>query len=297
MWHAVGEVGSETTARANATQSTAMSLTSSQQHPQHAAVKSLDGLQRDMLGALDEDQRKEQVNDAKLRAVAQHVEYDEFANLVAGAHLKPVQPRTPASSDVSKGFDGFVMPKYDGRAAIGPAAPPPRAASVGPALSEPQSSNEFLRVWRRQCKTPADRYAYLRLLQPDTLPPLFRTEIDATVFDGLVEAVRARVAPLAADGEEAAEAPGPDECAWVERLLQQVARLPRFDLTLEFAATATPAALSAIFDALQSAELPAGGEGRLDEEALAGLLQVGELEVVCESEQLEHVRHALGCRA
>ena len=43
----------------------------------------MDSLQSSMLGALEHDQRKQQVNDAKMRAVKQHVEYDDFEKLVA----------------------------------------------------------------------------------------------------------------------------------------------------------------------------------------------------------------------
>ena len=50
---------------------TDFSLRSEAAHPARAHVGSLDTLQRDMLDALHHDQTKQQVNDAKLRAVAQ----------------------------------------------------------------------------------------------------------------------------------------------------------------------------------------------------------------------------------
>ena len=91
-------------------------------------VEALDGLQRDMLDALHDDQVKKQINDAKLRAVKQRVEYDEFEKLVAGAHLRPIKPRSQTLDEVSKSFDGFVLPKHDA-APAGP-APPPKAAAI-----------------------------------------------------------------------------------------------------------------------------------------------------------------------
>ena len=57
----------------------------------------LSSLQSKIAGALDDDQKKKQVNDAKLRAVSQKSDYDVFCNLVAGAHLKPVKPRAAES--------------------------------------------------------------------------------------------------------------------------------------------------------------------------------------------------------
>ena len=78
---------------------------------------SVDALQTKMQDALTFDQRKTQINDAKLRAVAQKVEYDEFEKMVAGAHLKPVKPCSKESADISKQFSGFVMPAYAPQAA------------------------------------------------------------------------------------------------------------------------------------------------------------------------------------
>lgn len=144
-----------------------------------------------MLDALDEDQVKKQLNDAKLRGVAQRVEYDDFEKLVKGAHLRPVKPRSTELDEVGKAFDGFVMPKVEAKAA-GPALPAQPAAAKVPETSVPSvptSSNEFLRVWRRQLKTSEQRFTYLRQLEPATLPILFRTELDAGVFDSIIAAL------------------------------------------------------------------------------------------------------------
>ena len=97
-------------------------------------MSSLNALQKDMLSALDHDQKKTQLNDAKLRAVAQKVEYDDFEKLVLGAHLKPVKPKTQASADVSKPFADFVMPKYEAGSASAAAPPAPRAAAAAAVL-------------------------------------------------------------------------------------------------------------------------------------------------------------------
>ena len=90
----------------------------------------MDSLQSSMLGALEHDQRKQQVNDAKMRAVKQHVEYDDFEKLVAGAHLKPVKPKSAELASISKPFDFFVMPAYDATAAAAPSASAAAAAAA-----------------------------------------------------------------------------------------------------------------------------------------------------------------------
>ena len=258
------------------------SLDSKPAHLAHNHVHALDSLQQDMLGALEHDQRKKQVNDSKLRAVAQRVEYDDFEKLVAGAHLKPIKPRSQEQKDIGKAFDGFVMPKVEPTAML-PAALPtlPAAAKAPDTPGVPKTSNEFVRVWRRQCKTTAQRYAYLVQIDPDTLPLLFRTELDAAIFDGMVSTIHERVlapaaassppcvredvaAPSASDADDVDVAARRSDGAWAATFLQSVARLNRFELTLDFADSATTASLNALFDAWQA-------DGPLDAEALAAL--------------------------
>lgn len=227
-----------------------------------ANATSLDSLQRDMLQALDFDQKKTQLNDAKLRAVAQKVEYDDFEKLVKGAHLKPLKPRSQQSADISKQFDGFVMGKYESGSAQKPGATSSAAASSEPRKA-PATAPEFLRVWRRQCKTAAEKCAYLRLLEPELLPALFRTELEPAVFDGIVGAMCTR---LAEPTEEAAAA---DEVAWVEQMLAHIARINRFELTLDFADKSTTKSLPSIFGTLEAEAAEA--KGRLERDALAAL--------------------------
>ena len=109
----------------------------------------MDSLQSSMLGALEHDQRKQQVNDAKMRAVKQHVEYDDFEKLVAGAHLKPVKPKSAELASISKPFDFFVMPAYDATAAAAPSAsprpPPPPPPSPPPRRPPPRGSRRRAR--------------------------------------------------------------------------------------------------------------------------------------------------------
>ena len=235
----------------------------------------MDSMQRTMLGALEHDQKKQQVNDAKLRAVAQRVEYDDFEKLVLGAHLKPVKPKSQQSADTSKPFDCFVLPKYEATTTpvVGPAIQPAAAAAaaVTPPPSAPKTSNEFLRAWRRQCKTAAEKLAYLRAIEPLELPTIFRTELDATVFDGIVEALREGVlAPALA--AEAGVPGGEAEAVWVEQLLSHATRINRFELTLDFADKKTSATLDGLLSLLgrdAPAESTAGG--RLDATGLAEL--------------------------
>jgi len=231
-------------------------------------------MQRDMLGALDYDQKKQQVNDAKLRAVKQRVEYDDFEKLVLGAHLKPIKPKTQHGVDTSKPFDCFVLPKYEAKPAIGPAMP---AAAAPPAAALPKTSNEFLRIWRRQLKTPEERFAYIRKMEPESLPGIFRTELEPATFDGIIEALRVCVLLPANAAPDAAPDAAVADATWVEQWLLHTSRIPRFELTLDFAEKSTTTTISGLFALLErgtgEAAEPAdeGRSARLDGTALASL--------------------------
>lgn len=231
------------------------SLDSTPAHPAHQHKASLDTLQQDMLGALEYDQKKQQVNDAKLRAVAQRVEYDDFEKLVMGAHLKPIKPKSDDLNAIGRPFDGFVMPKLESTASGAAQVPPVTTAETAVTTTPPapKSSNEFVRTWRRQCKTTPQRHDYIRQIPPETWPMLFRTELDAAIFDGMVATlgeVLLASANGAVDASSAATARD-DDLSWTAALLQSIARINRFDLTLDFADKATMSTLAALFDLLQ----------------------------------------------
>lgn len=227
---------------------------------------SIDSLQSSINDALVSDQRKMQINDAKLRAVGQRVEYDEFCKMVAGAHLKPVKPCSRESAEISKPFEYFVMPKYEPAAAS--VAPNPNAAAAE-SFTAPKDVNEFTRIWRRKCKSTESKLVYLRTMAPEEFPLLFRAEMDPVVMDGVAAALRADV------GKSDAPAGAADE--WVGNMLLNLSRINRFDLTLQLADTSTADALKEIFDALAS-RAPAAADGTndsgpLDQAALTSLRQ------------------------
>ena len=236
-------------------------------------VSSMDTLQRDMLGALDYDQKKQQINDAKLRAVAQRVEYDDFEKLVLGAHLKPVKPKSQHGMDTSKPFDCFVLPKYEAKPVSGPTMPPALVAAPAASASLPKTSQEFLRAWRRQLKTPEERFAYIRKLEPEFLPTLFRTELEPATFDQIIEAIRVCVLQPATDEPASFGA----QAAWTEQWLLQTSRISRFELTLDFADKSTVTTIKALLELLErdgGAAVETSDEGRttrFDSNTLASL--------------------------
>ena len=64
----------------------------------------------------------------------------------------------------------------------------------------------------RQCKTPAVRKGYLKHLDPETLPMIFRTELDPAMFDAMVATLKEAClesAKAASGGEGGASSSAP----------------------------------------------------------------------------------------
>ncbi|KAJ1625451.1 hypothetical protein T492DRAFT_1039769 [Pavlovales sp. CCMP2436] len=240
-----------------------------------------------MAEALDADRRKVEINDAKMRAVAQRVDYDQFCHMVAGAHLKPVKPLDKDAA--SRDFSYFVMP---GTTAL---APPPTVdplsapaalrsapaspggggraaeASTSAGFKVPKSGLEFHKVWRRQCKTQPARAAYMRLVDTQLIPTVFQSEFEPDVLDGIVAALAALLQPagLAERAAKAAEAGGAEAEELGEDVhlaaswLQMLPEVNKYELALEFCADGTREAAGEIIASLRSkglAKLPRGSE-------------------------------------
>ena len=188
----------------------------------------VDSLQLGMAEALADDQRRKQVNDAKLRAVSQRVDYDDFCKMVAGAHLRPVKPCSQQSAAISKPFEGFVMPRYRERRADGGGPSTTVSTAIMEPFTPPDSANDFMRTWRRRCRTPPLRLQYLRTIDPTLLPLIFRVEMDSAVFEGIVEALHAGLGDSTADTR-------PLDPGWVTCFLHNMMRINGVSMTLALA--------------------------------------------------------------
>lgn len=246
-----------------------------------------------MAEALDADRKKQEINDAKLRAVAQRVDYDQFCHMVAGAHLKPVKPIDKDGG--ARDFNYFVMP------AMTPVVPPTMAAAAtvtgsaataaGLGLRVPKSGLDFHKAWRRQCKAQPARVAYLRLIDTQLIPTIFQSEFEPDILDGVVACLHDLLLSASADDSAVPACTERSEVAGAEQFAQRVAAalevggaeaeglgedvhlaagwlhmLPevnKFDLALEFAAADTPSVLRRLFGCFRAkgcAKLPRGSE-------------------------------------
>lgn len=67
-------------------------------------------LEKQLLVAVEEDNRYQRENDAKFRAIAQKVgSYEEFKDIVAASHLKPLDKKDTEGMQVFNVFLGVVV--------------------------------------------------------------------------------------------------------------------------------------------------------------------------------------------
>jgi len=130
---------------------------------------------KDLQNAIYDDFKRKVVDDAKKRAVAQHVDYETFKNMVSVAHLRPLHaPSIKHQTDKSMApawqfaADGTRQSASEQEALVSSSLP-----SAAPETT-PSTSADFEREWRRSCKTDYDKYKYLRLCGPTVLRRIFK---------------------------------------------------------------------------------------------------------------------------
>jgi len=183
---------------------------------------------RELKSAIADDLYKEQVNDAKIKAMGDLVDYDTFKARVSVAHLRPLgAPNihsqvscSPASLFNSDGTR--VAPS----ASQGPVVPPCAAAAPHPPAQVPTSSPAFERAWRRSCPTPQDKFHYMLLIPPENLPQIFKVEITPTLLGDVLVVLNDHCLTSESPAQEDL-----DKAALVLRLLGSFTGVGRFSLT------------------------------------------------------------------
>ena len=198
---------------------------------------------RDLQTAIDDDRKKQAINDAKFRAVAQHEDYETFKNMVAVAHLKPLQapprPKEPTAPAFAFDSDG-------GRDASNIMAPPSAmAVQTQPgaqAARAPATEAEFERQWNANA---GRRAAWLVAdVPPSAFPKVFMRELPSHVLADVVAEMHAAVTAQPTEAEAH---------AWTFEALEALQGAGRFAFALRKLDAASKQTLVGVFDALANA--------------------------------------------
>ncbi|KAL6759894.1 PR46bm [Haematococcus lacustris] len=232
---------------------------------------------KELSNAMYDDFKRKAVDAAKKRAVAQNVDYESFKNMVAVAHLKPLQAPSAtkaAATAPSWSFapDGTRM-QPGGLAAAEAVAAAALLTSRQTQPDLPSTSGDFTRDLRRHCPSPDAKYSYLKRCGPQLLRSLFRLEISSDTLKELLvilDTCWLGHAGAAEDAENAAGRGGAlDEAVWVVQVLDALAASGRFGLALKLTGPAGKQAVTSLFAGLAGA-MEAAQSTRADGEAQPG---------------------------
>ncbi|KAL0037757.1 hypothetical protein WJX77_010955 [Trebouxia sp. C0004] len=134
--------------------------------------------------AVRDDIKRQAVDAAKKRAVGQHVDYDTFKNMVAVAHLRPLQD--PSSTQTVSHAPAWRFAP-NGLLAKSADSLTLRIATFDPQTSPvPSTTDEFIRIWNRQCPTSSDKLRLLSSCGPDHICKLFRAALPADLLSSIL---------------------------------------------------------------------------------------------------------------
>lgn len=197
---------------------------------------------KELANAVEDEWKRQVIDDAKHRAVRQHEDYETFKNMVSVAHLRPLQAMNTKDHKTAAPAWSFNNAGTIERQAEAGGAP--IGGSQGVPSKPPENAMEFEKTWRRNCRTTADRYQYLCMIPDEKVAALFKVEISGTM---LGEVMIALSEAFAAEEDKSGRA------GRVASLLQTLTRSGRFSLTVRLLAGKPKNAAEALFVELEAA--------------------------------------------
>ena len=140
----------------------------------------LDIIESELNSVLEQDSRYWRENDAKFRAVAQNVSYEQFEEIVKASHLKPLDKsdKNPSSTK-SKSSIWNSIANATSRKSITDDRKM-EAPTASRASSDPKNVDEFYDIWRniQMC----ERIKFLRQFGDEKLKRIFVTEVPSELI-------------------------------------------------------------------------------------------------------------------
>ena len=147
----------------------------------HSAT--LDRLESELNSVLEQDSRYWTENDAKFRAVAQNVSYEQFEEIVKASHLKPLEKNDKSQLSNPKNTIWNSVSNYT-REKIANAEVKTTDERFK-IIDEPKNVAEFYTSWRS--KEPSDRISFIKDIGQSKLKEIFATEVPSELLVDIVE--------------------------------------------------------------------------------------------------------------
>ena len=179
----------------------------------HSAT--LDRLESELNTVLEQDTRYWTENDAKFRAVAQNVSYEQFEEIVKASHLKPLEKKDKSQLSNPKNTIWNSV-SNETRQKISNAEVKTTDESVK-IIDEPKNVGEFFTCW--QSKEPSERISLIKDIGQSKLKEIFATEVPSELLVDIVKTFHHFKA---------------SEIIVVVQTLELFSETKRFSLTVEF---------------------------------------------------------------
>ena len=154
-----------------------------------------------------------------------------------------------------------AAPSAVSAATIATAAAAVASAQLRTILQAPKTSTEFESAWRGMCGVQAQEASYLKLLEPDQLPAIFKSSLTPQVLSALLRTILAE----AASGASSSGVEAPAAVSHWAQLLLNLSKVPRFDMTVMCLPSRDKAVLRPLWDeAAGGLALALGGDGAED---------------------------------
>eukprot|EP00057_Strongylocentrotus_purpuratus_P034632 XP_796005.3 PREDICTED: coiled-coil domain-containing protein 103 [Strongylocentrotus purpuratus] len=196
-------------------------------------------LEKELTAAIDADASYWRVNGAKIRAMEQRVEtYDQFRDLVAAAHIKPLEKKDKISqSKRHQPWNPFSSSNSTTSSSTSPQETGDQVQSSITKVKIPKNGHEFTKEWRNRKKTSGSCYSYMLDLGGDTLAKIFRAEISFGLLGEIITTLN----------DHAEE----KHCGKIADILVCLTRAGRFSLSLDFLNKSEKQALSELMGKLE----------------------------------------------
>ena len=208
-------------------------------HKSHTAT--LDKIESELNSVLDQDNRYWRENDAKFRAVAQNVSYEQFEEIVKASHLKPLDKSDTSQLSKPKSSIWNSIANVTSRKSASDDKKVENAG-INKATMEPKNVDEFYDSWKNVEK--CDRISFLEELGQDKLKKVLTTEIPSELIVDFIHTFLS-FAPSASSEVDTLL------LATVVRTLELVTQSRRFSLSVQFLSAAERAAGAQLMEKLR----------------------------------------------
>eukprot|EP00898_Chlorokybus_atmophyticus_P002907 jgi/Chlat1/3617/Chrsp237S03617 len=220
-----------------------VSLSSATAAESLAGSKPPDKISRELANAIQDDRRRQLVNDAKFRAA-----------MVSVAHLEPLSKAELGMGATTTSTQQRAGQPPAWRFGVGGGNDNPATTSGaegelyrGLVSAQPQSAAAFEKAWQRGCKTVDERLRYLMSVPPDRIPAIFKVEVSPALLADVVIVLEEHCCRASGGDSTSNSHDGNEECtdesderklaqaSLVLNYLDEFAKVARFGLTVQMA--------------------------------------------------------------